>query len=172
MPRTALITGASSGLGAEYARQLAARGVTVVEGPGAAVAAVAADLVQLADGSVLPSEVTVWTAGFGVPRLAATSGMTTDASGRLLACAADTSSATGVGHLSSIAVVPEARGQGLGVGRGAGLAEGDDRGLDVVRDAVIAARWRAARPAAGGRPRSVRRRWAARCRDRSRRPPH
>jgi ribosomal protein S18 acetylase RimI-like enzyme len=37
-----------------------------------------------------------------------------DASGTLLACAADTSSATGVGHLSSIAVVPHARGHGLG----------------------------------------------------------
>ena len=33
---------------------------------------------------------------------------------RLLACAADTSAATGVGHLSSIAVHPDARGQGLG----------------------------------------------------------
>lgn len=32
----------------------------------------------------------------------------------LLACAADTSAATGVGHLSSIAVAPAARGQGLG----------------------------------------------------------
>lgn len=32
----------------------------------------------------------------------------------LLACAADTSAATGVGHLSSIAVHPSARGQGLG----------------------------------------------------------
>ena len=32
----------------------------------------------------------------------------------LLACAADTSAATGVGHLSSIAVHPAARGQGLG----------------------------------------------------------
>ncbi len=32
----------------------------------------------------------------------------------LLACAADTSAATGVGHLSSIAVHPDARGQGLG----------------------------------------------------------
>ena len=36
------------------------------------------------------------------------------ADGALLACAADTSSATGVGHLSSIAVHPAARGQGLG----------------------------------------------------------
>jgi len=66
------------------ARQLAKRGVTMVDGPGAAVTAVAADHVELADGSVLPSEVTVWTAGFGVPRLAATSGLTTDSLGRLL----------------------------------------------------------------------------------------
>ena len=34
--------------------------------------------------------------------------------GRLLACAADTSATTGVGHLSAIAVHPDARGQGLG----------------------------------------------------------
>lgn len=34
--------------------------------------------------------------------------------GRLLACAADTSATTGVGHLSSIAVHPSARGRGLG----------------------------------------------------------
>lgn len=34
--------------------------------------------------------------------------------GGLLACAADTSAATGVGHLSSIAVAVAARGQGLG----------------------------------------------------------
>lgn len=34
--------------------------------------------------------------------------------GRLVACAADTSAATGVGHLSSIAVHPSARGRGLG----------------------------------------------------------
>jgi ribosomal protein S18 acetylase RimI-like enzyme len=34
--------------------------------------------------------------------------------GRLIACAADTSGATGVGHLSSIAVHPDARGRGLG----------------------------------------------------------
>jgi ribosomal protein S18 acetylase RimI-like enzyme len=32
----------------------------------------------------------------------------------LLACAADTTEATGVGHLSSIATLPSARGQGLG----------------------------------------------------------
>lgn len=34
--------------------------------------------------------------------------------GRLVACAADTSAATGVGHLSSIAVHPDVRGLGLG----------------------------------------------------------
>ena len=37
-----------------------------------------------------------------------------DDGGGLLAVAADTSGASGVGHLSSIAVAPEARGQGLG----------------------------------------------------------
>jgi GNAT superfamily N-acetyltransferase len=34
--------------------------------------------------------------------------------GRLVACAADTSGSPGVGHLSSIAVLPACRGQGLG----------------------------------------------------------
>lgn len=37
----------------------------------------------------------------------------TDAAGELLACAADTSAATGVGHLSTIAVHPASRGRGL-----------------------------------------------------------
>lgn len=37
-----------------------------------------------------------------------------DTDGTLVACAADTSGATGVGHLSSIAVDPSVRGQGLG----------------------------------------------------------
>ena len=32
----------------------------------------------------MPSAVTIWTAGFGVPGLAAASGLTTDAIGRLL----------------------------------------------------------------------------------------
>ena len=41
--------------------------------------------------------------------------------GRLVACAADTSSTTGVGHLSSIAVHPDARGRGLGSALTAGL---------------------------------------------------
>ena len=56
-----------------------------------------------------------------------------DAAGRLLACAADTSSATGVGHLSSIAVVPEARGQGLGKAVTAALVRQlFDEGKDIV----------------------------------------
>jgi ribosomal protein S18 acetylase RimI-like enzyme len=56
-----------------------------------------------------------------------------DASGRLLACAADTSSATGVGHLSSIAVVPQARGQGLGKAVTAALTRQlFEEGKDIV----------------------------------------
>jgi NADH:ubiquinone reductase (H+-translocating) len=42
------------------------------------------DAVVLADGAVVPSPVTVWTAGFAVPDLAARSGLATDAMGRLL----------------------------------------------------------------------------------------
>ena len=56
-----------------------------------------------------------------------------DASGTLVACAADTSSATGVGHLSSIAVVPEARGQGLGKAVTAALTRQlFEQGHDIV----------------------------------------
>ena len=44
----------------------------------------AADAVVFADGAVRPSAVTIWTAGFGVPELAADSGLRTDALGRLL----------------------------------------------------------------------------------------
>jgi NADH dehydrogenase len=64
------------------ARQLHRLGVTVIEG--AVVTEVRADTVVLADGRELPSAVTVWTAGFGVPRLATRSGLCTDALGRLL----------------------------------------------------------------------------------------
>ncbi len=39
---------------------------------------------MLDDGAVLPSALTIWTAGFGVPELAARSGLRTDALGRLL----------------------------------------------------------------------------------------
>ncbi len=42
------------------------------------------DAVVLSDGGVLPSAVTVWTAGFAVPDLAARSGLRADALGRLL----------------------------------------------------------------------------------------
>ncbi|MDT5335664.1 MAG: hypothetical protein QOD90_1169 [Mycobacterium sp.] len=59
-------------------------GVTVVDGPGAKVTEVRKDSVQLADGRELPAVVTIWTAGFGVPDLAARSGLATDAIGRLL----------------------------------------------------------------------------------------
>jgi NADH:quinone reductase (non-electrogenic) len=66
------------------ARRLAALGVTVLQGLGATVTAVTDDAVQLSGGRTLPSAVTIWTAGFGVPDLAASSGLTTDAVGRLV----------------------------------------------------------------------------------------
>ncbi|MDI3418816.1 NAD(P)/FAD-dependent oxidoreductase [Streptomyces luteolus] len=65
------------------AGRLAALGVTVVDGPETNVTAVTAHSVRLADGRELPSEVTVWTAGFGVPELARRSGLSTDELGRL-----------------------------------------------------------------------------------------
>ncbi|WP_420108322.1 NAD(P)/FAD-dependent oxidoreductase [Mycolicibacter arupensis] len=64
------------------AKALRKLGVAVRED--AMVAQVRADAVVLHDGTVLPSAVTVWTAGFGVPELAAASGLATDALGRLL----------------------------------------------------------------------------------------
>ncbi|WP_327723143.1 NAD(P)/FAD-dependent oxidoreductase [Streptomyces europaeiscabiei] len=66
------------------AERLARLGVTVLQGPGTKVTEVTGDTVRLGDGRELSSEVTVWTAGFGVPDLAARSGLTTDALGRLL----------------------------------------------------------------------------------------
>jgi NADH dehydrogenase FAD-containing subunit len=65
------------------AGRLAALGVTVLEGRGAKVTAVTRDTVQLGDGRTLPSEVTIWTTGFGVPDLAVRSGLSTDGMGRL-----------------------------------------------------------------------------------------
>jgi NADH dehydrogenase FAD-containing subunit len=56
-------------------------GVTVLD---ATVAAVRKDAVVLDDGRELPSAVTIWTAGFSAPELAARSGLRTDALGRLL----------------------------------------------------------------------------------------
>ncbi|MEU1199189.1 FAD-dependent oxidoreductase [Streptomyces sp. NPDC005813] len=66
------------------AGRLARLGVTVLDGPGTKVTGVTHDAVRLADGRDLPSDVTVWTVGFGVPDLAARSGLSTDAVGRLL----------------------------------------------------------------------------------------
>ncbi|MCX5204970.1 FAD-dependent oxidoreductase [Streptomyces sp. NBC_00237] len=66
------------------AKRLARLGVTVVDGAGSRAAAVTRDAVRLADGRELPSAVTIWTVGFGVPDLAVRSGLSTDALGRLL----------------------------------------------------------------------------------------
>jgi NADH:ubiquinone reductase (H+-translocating) len=64
------------------ARQLRRLGVRVIVG--AAVSEVRERSVVLVDGQELPSAATIWTAGFGVPDLAARSGLSTDAMGRLL----------------------------------------------------------------------------------------
>jgi NADH dehydrogenase FAD-containing subunit len=66
------------------AKRLRKLGVEIVDGPQAVVTAVAADAVTLGDGRRLASQVTIWTAGFGVPDLASRSGLRTDAIGRLL----------------------------------------------------------------------------------------
>jgi NADH:ubiquinone reductase (H+-translocating) len=63
------------------AKRLAKLGVTVVQG---SVSGVTADRVLLPNRPAIPSAVTVWTAGFGVPELASTSGLQTDDLGRLL----------------------------------------------------------------------------------------
>ena len=64
------------------AKWFAKRGVAVLEDD--VVTEVRAGAVVFADGAVRPSAVTIWTAGFGVPELAADSGLSTDALGRLL----------------------------------------------------------------------------------------
>lgn len=64
------------------ARWFARHGVEVLES--ATVTEVRSGAVVLGDGSVRPSAVTVWTAGFGVPDLARRSGLATDELGRLL----------------------------------------------------------------------------------------
>lgn len=64
------------------AKALRKLGVEVLQA--ATVAEVRNDAVILTDGVVLPSALTVWTAGFGVPDLAAASGLATDTLGRLL----------------------------------------------------------------------------------------
>jgi len=72
----------ASGGRRSVARRLTKLGVTVIAG--AKVARLSADSVTLTDGTELPSAATVWTAGFGVPTLAAASGLSTDGAGRLL----------------------------------------------------------------------------------------
>ena len=64
------------------AKQLHKLGVNLLES--AAAREVRWDTVALDDGALLPSGATVWTAGFAVPDLAARSGLSTDALGRLL----------------------------------------------------------------------------------------
>lgn len=64
------------------ARVLRELGVAVLEA--ALVAEVRPGAVVFADGVVRQSAVTIWATGFGVPRLAAASGLRTDAIGRLL----------------------------------------------------------------------------------------
>ncbi|MFI9153024.1 NAD(P)/FAD-dependent oxidoreductase [Streptomyces sp. NPDC053367] len=66
------------------AGRMAKLGVTVLDGPGSKVTAVTRDAVRLADGREVASGVTVWSAGFAVPDLAARSGLSTDEAGRLL----------------------------------------------------------------------------------------
>lgn len=64
------------------ARWLSRHGVAVLES--AKVTEVHDDAVALSDGTVRASALTIWTAGFSVPQLAATSGLRTDELGRLL----------------------------------------------------------------------------------------
>jgi NADH:ubiquinone reductase (H+-translocating) len=91
------------------AGRLAKLGVTVLEGPDTKVTAVTRDTVQLGDGRELPSAVTIWTAGFGVPDLAARGGLSTDALGRLLT----DETLTSVDHVRIVAAGDSAAPSGL-----------------------------------------------------------
>lgn len=71
------------------ARTLRRLAVTVREAD--TVSAVGTETLTLADGTVLPSAITVWTVGFGVPTLAAAAGLTTDDLGRVVTDATLTS---------------------------------------------------------------------------------
>ncbi|MBF6176194.1 NAD(P)/FAD-dependent oxidoreductase [Nocardia blacklockiae] len=64
------------------AKWMSRHNVTVLEGN--AVTEVHSEAVVFADGGVRPSALTIWTTGFGVPRLAIDSGLRTDELGRLL----------------------------------------------------------------------------------------
>lgn len=72
----------ASGGRSSVAKRLRKLGVTVVDND--TVTRVQSDRITLRDGRELPSAATVWTAGFGVPTLAADSGLSTDRLGRLL----------------------------------------------------------------------------------------
>lgn len=65
-------------------KYLAGLGVSVLEGADTSVTAVREDAVELCDGRTVPSRVTIWSVGFGVPDLAERSGLRTDAAERLL----------------------------------------------------------------------------------------
>lgn len=80
------VVGASVGAGARRSivKALTKLGVSIIDGPEILVTGVEADAITLADGNRLPSAATVWTTGFGVPGLAAASGLRTDELGRLL----------------------------------------------------------------------------------------
>lgn len=65
-------------------RRLTELGVSILDGPGARATAVLPGAVRLEDGRSLASALTVWTTGFSAPDLAARSGLSTDALGRLL----------------------------------------------------------------------------------------
>ncbi|WP_235623969.1 NAD(P)/FAD-dependent oxidoreductase [Mycolicibacterium goodii] len=82
-----LVTGAlgpslAKGGRRSVANRLTKLGVTVLDN--ATVTRVEKDGILLRDGTRIPSTATVWTAGFGVPTLAADSGLRTDRLGRLL----------------------------------------------------------------------------------------
>lgn len=66
------------------AKRLRKLGTQIIDGDGATVVEVGPDVVVLADGRRIPSRATIWTAGFGVPDLAKSSGLRTDVVGRLL----------------------------------------------------------------------------------------
>jgi NADH dehydrogenase FAD-containing subunit len=65
------------------ARRLQKMGVAVWDGADARVTEVTAAGVRLRDGRTVAGEVVVWAVGFAAPRLAARSGLSTDAAGRL-----------------------------------------------------------------------------------------
>ncbi|QFS94489.1 NADH dehydrogenase [Mycobacterium sp. THAF192] len=111
--RVTLITGAlgpslAKGGRHSVAKRLKMLGVIIVEN--ALVSQVHADRVTLRDGTNMPSAATVWTAGFGVPNLAAASGLTTDRLGRLLTdetlTSIDDSSIIAAGDAASPSGVP------------------------------------------------------------------